>query len=257
MRIVFTFQCGCGDGCDGKRDVRNVRAFAACLVRRTASDQCVIGGDLEPEAYCSARQARKQLRREAILAVAAESFLTNGYAGTSMSSIASNLGGSKSTLWKYFSCKAALFEAALDQAIEAYHARLSELLDPDENLQLTLRRFATNFVGILALPNSIALHRLVQGEAGRFPEVGQIFYRRVPRRTQELLADYFLGAMQRRLMREDDALVAARTFIALCMSGGYQQLMLGLREEISPEVIERDVAQTLYVFMHAYAPDVA
>jgi AcrR family transcriptional regulator len=172
-----------------------------------------------------------------------------------MSAIATTLGGSKSTLWSYFPSKAALFEATLDHAIAKHHARLSENLVPGGDLETALGRFAKVFVGTVTSPRAIALHRLVQGEAGRFPEVGEIFYRRVPRRTNDLLADFLARAMRRGLLRQDDPLLAAHTFIALCMGGTYQLLMLGQSDWPGPEEIAQDVAQVLAVFLRAYAPD--
>ena len=50
----------------------------------------------------SRRELSRRSRREAILEVAARSFFAHGYAATSMSSIAGELGGSKGTLWTYF-----------------------------------------------------------------------------------------------------------------------------------------------------------
>ena len=78
----------------------------------------------------SRREARRNDRREAILAVAYASFLEHGYAATTMSGIAAKIGGSKATLWSYFPSKEALFEAVLDQATAAYRLQLSSLLDP-------------------------------------------------------------------------------------------------------------------------------
>ena len=63
----------------------------------------------------SRREARRQSRREAILDVAAQSFLEHGYAGTTMSAIAATLGGSKGTLWSYFASKEVLFAAVIDR----------------------------------------------------------------------------------------------------------------------------------------------
>ncbi len=50
----------------------------------------------------SRREARRHSRRETILDVAAQWFLEHGYDGTTMSAIATALGGSKGTLWNYF-----------------------------------------------------------------------------------------------------------------------------------------------------------
>src|SRR3546814_14826440 len=64
------------------------------------------------------------LRRKAFVEAARKGFLANGYAGTTMSSIASAVGGSKTTLWTYFPSKEALFEAVVDDIVDYYGAAL-------------------------------------------------------------------------------------------------------------------------------------
>src|SRR5580700_9454949 len=55
--------------------------------------------------------SRSDAKRRAILDVASEVFLAQGYAATSMSEIAGRLGGSKGTLYNYFRSKEELFAA--------------------------------------------------------------------------------------------------------------------------------------------------
>jgi TetR/AcrR family transcriptional regulator, mexJK operon transcriptional repressor len=64
--------------------------------------------DASPIPSLSRREARPEVRREIILNVAMQSFLKHGYAGTTMSVIAETLGGSKGTLWSYYSSKEVL-----------------------------------------------------------------------------------------------------------------------------------------------------
>ncbi len=54
-------------------------------------------------------------KREAILRIAYQAFLTDGYAATSMSEIARQVGGSKATLYNYFCSKEELFTAVVDE----------------------------------------------------------------------------------------------------------------------------------------------
>src|SRR6202789_1904440 len=68
----------------------------------------VLYGQLMSE---SATSSRRDQRREAILRVAGEVFLEEGYSAASMSTIAARLGGSKGTLYNYFKNKEELFEA--------------------------------------------------------------------------------------------------------------------------------------------------
>jgi AcrR family transcriptional regulator len=196
----------------------------------------------------------RQERRDAILTVAGESFLTDGYAGTTMSGIAATLGGSKGTLWSYFRSKEELFEAVLDHATIEYRSQLSSLLDPCGDLRSTLERFGASLVAKITSPPAIALHRLVQAEAGRSPEVGEIYYERGPRRTQQLLADFLQAAMERGMLRQDDPLRAARALLTLLMCGTHQQMLLGRIGEPTADALAADAAMAMDVFLRAYGP---
>ena len=190
-----------------------------------------------------------------ILAVAAQSFFENGYAGTTMSGIAATLGGSKGTLWNYFPSKEELFAAVMDERTTSYQQRLTQLLDPCGDLQTTLRRLGINLLERITLPESVALYRLVLSESGRFPALGAIFYEHAPGHTRRLIAEFLAGAMRRGLLRQADPAVAARIFLTLLLSGCQQLLLLGQISEATPEQIEADVAQALDFFLRAYAPE--
>ncbi|MGE4321521.1 MAG: TetR/AcrR family transcriptional regulator [Sphingobium sp.] len=208
----------------------------------------------EQDARPCAREARRRDRRAAILTVAARAFLDHGYAGASMSAIAAALGGSKATLWNYFPSKEALFAAVLDHVTTAYRARLSQILDVPGDLRPTLLNLCTSFLEKVTSPDAIALHRLVVAEAGRFPEMGMIFYERGPRTTRLLVARFLEGAMERGLLRRDDPVTAARHLITLALSGGHQQILWGRIDAATPGRIAADARTTVDAFLRAYAP---
>lgn len=190
-----------------------------------------------------------------MLDVAARSFLENGYAGTTMSAIAATLGGSKGTLWSYFPSKEELFGAVIGRVTEAFRAQLTLILNPGEgDLEATLRRFCREFLLKVTSPEAVALHRLVLAEAGRFPEMGRIFYDSAPFQTQRLLAGYLESAMERGALRRADALTAARQLIGLCMVGLHQQLTMGVMPRADGMVIREDVEHALDTFLKAYRP---
>jgi AcrR family transcriptional regulator len=201
----------------------------------------------------SRREANRQNRREAIIEVASRSFLEDGYAGTTMSAIAARLGGSKGTLWNYFPSKEVLFEAVLDRATTEFRAQLTLILDPADDLEHALGSFCHEFISKVTSPVAIALNRLVVGEVNRFPEIGKIFYERGPRRTHTLLADFLTGAMNRGLLRRTDPVRCAQQLNAMCMSGCHQQLMMGVIDAATPDMINDDAQRTLDTFMRAYA----
>lgn len=203
----------------------------------------------------SRREANREARRDAILDVAAGWFLEHGYAGTAMSAIAGALGGSKGTLWNYFPSKEKLFAAVIERVSESFRAQLLEILNPaDDHVEETLRRYAREFLTKVTSPPAVALHRLVVGEANRFPEMGRIFFDHAPRLTQAVLADYLAAAMDKRQLRRDDPLCAAQNLSGLCMAGCHQRLMMGVIDEADAAMIEADVERAVPAFMRSYSP---
>lgn len=204
-------------------------------------------------APCTRREARRISRREAILDVAQGSFMECGYAGTTMSGIAAMLGGSKATLWSYFPCKEVLFAAVVDRASDSVRENMSLILNPQDDIGVTLGRFAREFLRKVTSPRALALNRLVIGEVARFPETGRIFHERAVGRTHELLADYMAAVMERGLLRQAVPLVAAQQLLGLCSSGCHHKLLLGAIGTAEPSVIEDDAERAVATFLRAYA----
>lgn len=199
----------------------------------------------------SKREARKQDRRMTILCVARRVFLDNGYSATSMSAIAAELGGSKATLWSYFPSKEELFAAVLDEATREYREQLATVLKPSDDVRATLLEFARGFLAKITSPDAIRLHRLIAAEVSRAPEVGEIFYRRVPQRTRQLLTDFIAGAIAAEQLRQDDPADAARLMISLCMGGLHQRMLWG-QEEASDEKIATEADRAVDIFLRAF-----
>lgn len=202
----------------------------------------------------SRREARRQDRREAIIDVAMRFFLEHGYAAASMSAIAAEIGGSKATLWSYFPSKEALFEAGLEKATSEFRQRLLVLLDPSGDAEQSLRNFCQGFIERVTAPDAIALNRLIMAECGRFPEIGRIFYERAPRATQKVLADFLRSMMERGRLKRADPDRAAHLMVVLSMAGCHHQMLLGLLDEATGEMIASDVDQTMATFMALYGP---
>jgi len=200
------------------------------------------------------REARKADRRRAILEVAERSFRERGFADTSMSTIAAELGGSKTTLWTYFPSKDALFEAVIDSKIEAFQARLDDALIPSGGTGAALARFGLLLLNKILDPHSVGLHRLIVSESERFPQIGQAFAVRGPDRVRARLCRYMEEEMAEGRLREGDPLVAARQFLGLCQSGCYLERFWrpGRAASTDPET---DVANAVDTFMRAWGPE--
>ena len=141
-----------------------------------------------------------------------------------MSSVAAALGGSKETLWRYFSSKEELFVAYLDEATAAFKAKLQ----PGTHLHATVRQvledFARHYTEALCSAEAVGLHRLAISESGRFPEVGRLFYERAPETMAVLLATLLEGYMADGRLRRSDPMVAAERFLGLCLNDRYKVL---------------------------------
>lgn len=200
------------------------------------------------KAAVTKRAMQREERRAAILTIARRHFHDHGYGGTSMSSIANELGGSKGTLWAYFPSKEELFAATMEGLIAEYVPFLD--LDPDEAIAPALHRYAAHFLRFTLSPKVIALNRIIIAEAPRFPEVGRIFFEQGPRRRHRALADFLIEKMRRGEMRISDAQAASSQFHHLCHCRQFMRILWGVAEETTPELIETEAAQAVHLFLH-------
>jgi len=115
---------------------------------------------------------------ESILTVACSMFLENGYANTSMDAVASTSGVSKGTLYARYADKTELFNAVVSDRLSVWSkTSLDSTLSHNGTLPDFLFRFAVAFLRGMRDPEAAAFHRLLNAEAGRFPELAQQFYR--------------------------------------------------------------------------------
>lgn len=111
--------------------------------------------------------------RTRILDAATELFLAEGYGSTSIEAVAKRAGISKRTFYDRFDDKAALFAAVVHSIIERIRPPPDVPLIEGATLSDILRRLAAMILRAALAPQALALHRLVNAEAARFPELVQ------------------------------------------------------------------------------------
>jgi TetR/AcrR family transcriptional repressor of mexJK operon len=184
-------------------------------------------------AIAPAESAKTEARRRAILDVAAAAFLEDGFAATSMSSIASRLGGSKGTLYNYYRSKEELFAAFMtDVCGGRANALFDHLPKIEDDLRGTLVELGVNFLNFVMSEPVLSIHRLVVAEAGRFPEVGRLFYETGPKLGEVRLGAYLEQAMRDGHLRDADPIRAAKRFKDLIMSDIYTRKQWGVADDI-------------------------
>ena len=191
-------------------------------------------------------------KRAAFVDTACELFFAQGYGATSMSSVAARVGGSKTTLWSYFPSKEALFAAVVDALIERYGQALDVAVPDAIELRDGLRRFGAATMRVAISPPVLALHRLIIGEAGRFPELGSLFHQRGPGRGEAGLAAWLETQMDRRVLRQGPPTRAARQFAQLCQAGVHQACLYGLQPFATADEIARDIEAAVDIFVRGW-----
>lgn len=194
-------------------------------------------------------------RRTAILTVAGRNFLRHGYADASMDGIAAETGGSKTTLYRYFPSKAALFAAFVEEVGLSTRTALATVDVDAKEPEAVLEDTARAYLDAISTPSALAMTRLVMAEAGRFPEIGRIFYERGIRQTEEQISVILRRLAERRITPKWDCLAlpgAAAHFRALCEAGPHEGCLWGLSETVSQEEITRATRLAVARFLRGW-----
>lgn len=194
-------------------------------------------------------------RRKAFVDTARELFFANGYAGTTMSSIAGKVGGSKTTLWTYFPSKKDLFAAVVDDIVERHGHALTIDLSIEAPVAEVLRNFGMTLMTKLTATPLLSLYRLVVGEAERFPHLAETFYNRGPRPGKARAAAWVAEKMARGEIRHGDPMLAVQQFAGLCQSGLYQFAVLGLSESRDVGRLQEEVDAAVDTFCRAWGTE--
>lgn len=148
-----------------------------------------------------------------LIRAAGECFLANGYGATSMNDIAKAGGVSKPTLYSKFDSKRELFKAIIDNQYQ-HAGAVRHLTKKPPTLQAMLYIYSERVLRDTLRPEFIQLHRLLYGEAGRFPEIAEAAWSRNALGVQqlsELIKEY---AVKDKIPCRNPERVA-ETFIAL------------------------------------------
>jgi AcrR family transcriptional regulator len=189
-------------------------------------------------------------RRQALLDAAREVFLEKGYANATIDEVVARAGGSKATVYSLFENKEGLFAALVAEAAEELSA-LVKTYPFDGSIANSLRDFGQHYLEILTRPERLALFRLVLGECGRVPEVGDIFYRTGPQPIFQRIAELLRAAAARGQITISDAEGMAHFFIDALRGHVHMQVLLNPTRRPTPKEIERHVDFVVENFLRA------
>jgi AcrR family transcriptional regulator len=194
----------------------------------------------------------RDARREAILDVAAEVFLEEGYDAASMSTIAARVGGSKSTLYNYFKSKEEIFQAHIERYCDWQRDVMFGLLDDSADLKTVLTNVGRRYVSNVLSDRNMRHFRLIVAAAERSPDLGKAFYEAGPRRGAAFLGEFLARMRAEGHIQAADPVVAAHQFIGLCQNRLLKARLTNYVGEPTPAEVDAEVAAAVDTFLAAF-----
>ncbi len=174
-----------------------------------------------------------------------------------MSTIAARLGGSKATLYKYFPSKEQLFEAVMQQRCESVLAPLRDLRGSNsDDLEVLLAGFGARFLVKIYEPQALDVHRLIQSEGGRFPELAEAFFRAGPNAVVDELSSTLTRFVARGLIVCDDVTLAAGQYLGMLRGDRHLRFSSGLLPAPEPDEIDHHARHAAQIFVRGLMPRV-
>ncbi|MBP1861460.1 TetR/AcrR family transcriptional regulator [Rhizobium herbae] len=197
-------------------------------------------------------RVRSEKKRSEIIDIAGALFLREGYGSVSMATIASAVGGSKGTLYGYFSSKEEIFAAFVIAAGKQRREEFLLLPEGGAGLASTLTALGINYLRLLLSPEIMSINRLVIAEATRFPELGKIFFENGPKSIIGVIASILAQAADRQELTICDPGGAAWRFKALCEARLFEQCLWAIRDGATEEEIAQNVEPAVRIFLNTF-----
>lgn len=196
-------------------------------------------------------RVKSEARRQAIVDVAKEAFSKQGFENTSMSEIASRVGGSKATLYNYFSSKEEIFAAVMESSATEQIAGAFKLLEEENDIRITLLNFGLHYLSSILAPDIMAIRKMAFNEADR-SDIGRHFYENGPKKGWLLVSNYLQQQIEQQRLINCDAGICAMHLKALLEAEVVELYALGVIQKIDNEHIKDVVERAVTVFLSAY-----
>lgn len=186
-------------------------------------------------------------KRDAILEAATEMFLDLGYGATSMNALVAKIGGSKATIYAYFTNKQALFEAVAERVLSKHMTALQSNELKSLGLTEGLAVMGQKLLELVTSDHHIRLSRLVIAETPNFPEIGLAYHDRGPALANKQISAFL--APEKNIPNPDKA---ASHYSAMLLHHVFLARLCGKSTVPSPDAIQALVADAVGDFLKLY-----
>lgn len=198
-------------------------------------------------------RVKTEERRQTIVETAKQLFFQQGYEATSMATIAKHVGGSKATLYNYFSSKEDVFEAVMESSTFDDVSGAFKTLSLTAPLQETLFKFGVNYLTSILTPELVSVYTMAISEARR-SDVGRHFYRDGPKRGWMTFAEFLQYRANAGELKEGDFWLMSQQFKGLLEAELYMPYLLGVIDTPSKTQIELSTDRAISAFAMIYCP---
>ncbi|WP_462103398.1 TetR/AcrR family transcriptional regulator [Campylobacter concisus] len=194
-------------------------------------------------------------RYELIVKTALELFLKNGYEKTSLSDIVAISGGSLASIYTFFESKEGLFQAIIEQEIDALIKEVDERIDLkiSHSLEEFLTKFATIIFSIVCTKKSVLLSRTMISESSKNGgKLGRVFLDQILNRIDLVLINFFeRDEIKSQLNPKFPVKFAAKCFMKNVIGLYYfDSLMINKEPKLSKKEREEHVALCVELFLN-------
>ena len=177
-------------------------------------------------------RGRPQLRpdyetRRIIYEAARHEFAGNGFAATSIETVARRAGVSTKTLYRLIPNKAALFEGMVSDRIDRFVSEVNLRAADHADIEQALAAALVACAELALDEETIALQRMLLQEAGKFSDIAGMFYKNAIQRTVVALADWRRVQQKRGLIALDDLDEAAGMLLGMVASAPRRAAIFG------------------------------
>lgn len=176
--------------------------------------------------------------------------MANGYAGVSMDDVLAAVGGSKSTLYRYFTDKTALFRSAVEMLIDERSAPLRSFHPSGTDVVETLKEFGRHFAAVVLEPGAIALHRLVTSEAERVAGLGQTFFDHGPVTGNAILGSYLRDLCEAGVIDLPDPVLAAGQLFQAMLGTLQMRMLMNAGERPTQAEVDESITTAVAIFLN-------
>ena len=189
------------------------------------------------------------LKRDAILSAARDLFMSHGFAGTSMDSLAAAANVSKATLYSHFVDKTALYRAIIEGKVKDYRLQdFSARLSGDMACDLVL--IACDMQDLVFDDDAIRMMRMVIAETQQQSPIVKLFDEAGPHQVFSSIADYFTECKMRGEKNLGCPKQEAETFTSLVIGHRrYISTLMGVEKVPSPAARKQHAHQAVSAFL--------